>query len=97
MDIGEIKYLEVPAKVLKLSEAIRIGSRIRPQCFGEYYLLGGSCALGAAKEALGVANDAELRRMLGLPYDFPLQHIIHRNDNGQTREQIADWLESKGY
>lgn len=38
---------------LKLSEAIRLGSMMRPQCFEDYYRNGGSCALGAALEAVG--------------------------------------------
>jgi hypothetical protein len=41
---------------MKLSQAIRIGSKIRPQCFGKAFALMaddetvGSCALGAALE-----------------------------------------------
>lgn len=39
---------------MKLSDAIRLGSMIRPQAFGEYYAHGGSCAAGAAFEAVGI-------------------------------------------
>ena len=44
----------VSASPLKLSEAIRLGSMIRPQVIGEFFADGGSCALGAALEAIGV-------------------------------------------
>ena len=44
--------------VMKLSEAIRLGSTLRPQGFGSFFTLtGGSCAVGAAAEALGVKVD----------------------------------------
>jgi hypothetical protein len=39
---------------MKLSEAIRLGAMIRPQAFGEYQVMGRSCALGAAMDALGI-------------------------------------------
>ena len=39
---------------LKLSEAIRLGAMIRPQVHGEVFAAGGSCAVGAALEAIGV-------------------------------------------
>jgi hypothetical protein len=42
----------------KLTDLIRIGAQRRPQCFGAYFSAdGGSCALGAAMEALtGTTN-----------------------------------------
>jgi hypothetical protein len=43
---------EAPAKTLKLSEAIRIGARIRPKCTSALFDEGRSCALGAAYEAV---------------------------------------------
>lgn len=41
---------------MKLSEAIRAGAVLRPQCTNGYYISDGcSCALGAAAEAVGIA------------------------------------------
>lgn len=42
--------------MMKLSEAIRLGATIRPQTHGCFHTPGGrrSCALGAAKEAMGL-------------------------------------------
>ncbi len=42
---------EAPAKTLKLSEAIRIGAKLRPQHHGALFAHGASCAMGAAYEA----------------------------------------------
>ncbi len=42
---------------MRLSEAIRLGATLRPQAFGNYFKDGGSCALGAATEALGFRSD----------------------------------------
>lgn len=41
---------------MKLSEAILLGSKIRPQGFEDYYdyAAGATCALGAAMEAIGI-------------------------------------------
>jgi hypothetical protein len=94
-----------PVKVgtLKLSEAIRVGARIRPQCAIDYFLGGKSCALGAAWEGLGnpydeyeplIAHQVTVR--FSLPDDLA-GSVINMNDNGETRERIADWLESKGF
>lgn len=52
---GEVT--EAPAKILKLSEAMRIGARLRPQGFVEYFTGGGSCAIGAAYEAVTGRTD----------------------------------------
>lgn len=38
---------------IKLSEAIRLGSLLKPQAFGDYYEKDGTCALGAALDAVG--------------------------------------------
>jgi hypothetical protein len=108
MDMKEVAKFETPAKTLKLSEAMRIGARIRPQCTGCFFSEGRSCAIGAAYEA-------RTGRMVAYPASDPVQRefpelfdhpghfselgvaIYRRNDRGDTREQIADWLESKGY
>lgn len=40
---------------MRISEAIRIGSLLRPQAFGAHFSEdGGSCATGAAMEAIGI-------------------------------------------
>lgn len=109
MDIGDIKYLGQPAKVLKLSEAIRIGAKIRPQCTGKFYANGGSCAIGAALEAIGMKGEVEKYRRENGPTDpyhifdkaFPYASALDleigmKSDNG-TREKVADWLQSLGY
>jgi hypothetical protein len=42
---------------IKLSEAIRLGAMLGPQCFSRLFdESGGSCAIGAAIEAVGQAN-----------------------------------------
>lgn len=38
---------------MKLSEAIRLGSMLKPQAFGSYRADGGTCAMGAAIDAIG--------------------------------------------
>ena len=95
-----------PAKVLKLSEAIRIGAKLRSQCTGRMFARGGSCALGAAYEAVfgypgeNVAEGAikKIREHFSIPYfDLVTEVGIERNDAGWSREQIADWLEGQGY
>ena len=92
---------------LKLSEAIRLGSMLKPQgfrCGSARMGARQTCAFGAAQDALG--------RVIG--WDDPLtaivttqvcpscggrQHsnlavVIHLNDDHRwTREQIADWVE----
>ncbi len=45
---------------MRLSEAIRLGAMLKPQAFGDYTDGIGTCALGAANEAIGLsANDDE--------------------------------------
>ena len=92
-----------PAKVLKLSEAIRIGAKIRPQCTYSYFTRGKSCALGAAAEALyGVTektfSTTHINKITSKLSRVVVSEIIERNDDLHwTREQIADWLEGQGY
>lgn len=43
---------------LQLSEAIRLGAMLKPQAFGAVVKNGGSCALGAALEAVGACKSA---------------------------------------
>ncbi len=109
MDESVIRHFE-EQKVgkIKLSEAIRIGARLRPQCRAEFFKDGGSCVIGAALEGAGLywkvmAYKAEKRvwpyhwiREL-FPNTVSDREFFVRNDNGETREQIADWLEEQGF
>lgn len=105
---------QAPVKVgtLKLSEAIRIGAKLRGQCQGSFFEQGRSCAMGAVLEAHGVPYSDDgvwvaaqafailpnlmSRNGNGYCYTPLAKEIYHRNDSGDTREQIADWLERKG-
>ncbi len=89
----------IPTK-LKLSEAIRIGARLRPQCTRTYWHNGGTCAIGAALEATGFPV---FRSTQGICEHIerhwptaPTGDIYRRNDGGESRESIADWLEAQG-
>lgn len=44
-------------RMLKLSEAISLGSMMSPQAFGVAYSMIGSCALGAAFDAIGLHRE----------------------------------------
>lgn len=87
---------------MKLSDAIRIGAAKRPQCQGWYFDGVGTCALGAAYEGLTghpparMNLDSDVTRVL-MRWGYIGSEVVIRNDLGHTREQIADWLESKGY
>ncbi len=89
------------ARKLKLSEAIRIGAAIRPQAMGDFYNEGGSCVLGAAYEAIGKKLRPNswcypaLQKYFGLDVYF-LGRLADRNNDGETRESIADSLEKEG-
>jgi hypothetical protein len=59
---GEVT--ETPAKISRLSEALRIGARLRPQCTNFVFAHGKSCAIGAAYEAVfGYPGDDEVLAM----------------------------------
>ncbi len=101
MDLSEIEKFEAPAKVLKLSEAIRIGARMRPQARHGLFDGVGTCAMGAAAEALGWKPNMGDSNFDTLP-EFVRHHPAYiwaglRNDAGMTRERIADCLEEMGY
>jgi len=93
-------------KISKLSQAIRLGATFRPQCkkafFGKVNGQIGSCAFGAAHEALtGEAKVPRGRMASKIMERFGVSNeigeaIVNRNDAGETREQIADWLEEQG-
>lgn len=95
---------------MRLSEAIRLGSMMKPQCFRGFHRDGGSCAIGAAADAIGISTDRWALRAA-----FPLLAevnvvcpacgrnqmtlhvgmIPHLNDfHNWTRERIADWVET---
>lgn len=104
MDMTQ-KFLEQPkVGTIRLSEAIRIGAKLRGQTrTGHFFHDGKSCALGAALEATGtpyqhfsVGPFSLVNDRFALPFGLDLE-IAERNDQGHmTREQIADWLESQG-
>ena len=94
---------------LKLSEAIRLGAMWRPQAFGVLTDGVGTCAIGAATEAMGLPLDDEMPNPR--EWDFVLKiracpvcitHdpdrlnvVAHLNDDHRwTRERIADWVET---
>jgi hypothetical protein len=69
---------------MKLSEAIRLGSMLKPQAFNELAADGKTCALGAAYEAVGMAIDARWgtqeeiqQRKARIRAEFPL---IYQSD-----------------
>lgn len=104
MDMTEIERFEQQTKRLKLSDAMRIGAKIRPQAKGEYFVDGGSCAIGAAMEAYtgrpiadGAACSAVSVAIGGRINAHITDEIAIRNDRGESRESIANWLESQGY
>lgn len=107
MDLSELERLEQKSGTLKLSQAMRIGAKLRPQCFDTSVSGGKSCALFAAAEALGweyhePAHTYEAIRIIkektGVNYgDSRVPDIVGMNDkNRMTREQIADALEAQG-
>jgi len=107
-EAGEVT--EAPAKVLKLSEAIRVGCQIRKrQCRLAFFREGAgyersSCALGAAWEGWGGSEEDtpatdtdDAPKAFGVPRHV-LMRITYMNDfQNYSREQIADWLEAQGY
>lgn len=91
---------------MKLSEAIRLGSTMKPQAFGSAFKDGGSCALGAAQDAAGekIMQDLDVywsqcqRLWLHCPVcdgrDSVYGIMSHLNDGHRwSRERIADWVE----
>ena len=112
MDESVVKHLE-QQQITKLSQAIREGAKLRPQCTGFTFRDGRSCALGAAYEAafgyptddiyFSGDRDGEMARKLhekfNIPWSFSLPREVgmYMNDAGMTREAIADRLEAIGY
>lgn len=94
---------EAKTKILKPSEAMRIGAAIRPQCARALFMDGKSCANGAIVEAVtgtyGMGYDilrvADWELEVGMTSEL-WDQCARRNNSGETRESIADWLESQG-
>lgn len=98
-------------KVMPLSQAIRLGAMLHPQGFGECFDGVGTCAFGAAREAIGIDPGWPMvtdkwpwmsRYVVGkcpqCGVDAALPSIVsmHLNDGHRwTRERIADWVESE--
>ena len=89
---------------LKLSEAIRLGGLLHPQCFGNYlktdrqWRIVATCALEGATRA-GYHDDVDF---LLTPAECPVCLrieavriiVAHLNDHHRwTREAIADWVQ----
>lgn len=102
-EVGEVQQAPTTEK---LSDAIRRGCKVRPvQCRGTYFNgRDAACALGAAYEGLDchdykgrVSLPTYLSRRLNMP-EAVIAEVIFRNDfDKQSRESIADWLESQGW
>ena len=100
---GEVQ--QAPAKVLKLSEAIRKGCPLV-----EENKLYSGCALAAGyvaktgknledNPAIGGGNSMYLNPVhdaFGVPVKV-LERASLMHSRGATREAVSDWLEAKGY
>jgi hypothetical protein len=93
---------------MKLSEAIRLGSMMKPQAFGATRDGDGSCALGTALDAVGMTAAHYTDVMREWPHTMDIvsnpvhgrqmmlmSAIRELNDCERwTRERIADFVES---
>lgn len=110
MDHSEVKHLpqidHAPAKIEKLSEAIRIGHFMIPETRQSYLQDGCACALGAAAYAMGYRDQSGEGNDL-VPHVIPtmfkdvslrlVREISNLHYNGKmNRLEIADWLEGRG-
>lgn len=90
---------------IKLSAAIRIGARLSGKACGFFVdEIGNTCAQGAALLAVGMLDKDFIKCHRNMEKLWPdanlaiVSEIAARNNNmGQTREEIADWLEAQGY
>lgn len=105
MDMSELDKFEQKVGVLKLSEAIRIGAKLRLKAMRMYCdYMGATCALGAAAHARGWEPRPDTHSYQLYHYlpefksDWKLcESIMDSNDAGWSREEIADEVEAKGY
>ena len=80
---------------MRLSEAIRLGAMLRPQAKGRLFHEGGSCAIGAAYEALGLVKklDDNLDTGCGvsrlMPTVYPWLTSLYRGCPHD--EKCAEW------
>lgn len=92
---------------MRLSEAILLGSTMRPQIRSRYITPDGTCALGAAGEAIGRKEFSGTAASIVWPWldrgtipcpdcngvTFTKWVIQHLNDDHKwTRERIAEWV-----
>jgi len=97
---------------MKLSDAIRIGAKLKAQSPWDKKHVGSSCALGAAGDAVGCTiedggDDRLLEFFPELSTQVPgfeeisagtLRRVVCQlNNAGRTREKIADIVETLGY
>ncbi len=92
----------------RLADYIRTGAKLRPQCKGDYWKevdgVMGTCALGAALEAMGtdVLKATSVPDLGFFMEEFNLSEdlvngVVNKNDTEEmSREEIADWLEKDG-
>src|SRR5258708_6302714 len=103
---GEHVDAVAPTK-LKLSAAIRIGTRKTDQCANYFYKEGffrdKTCVQGAALFALGRLYKFEQFKNHEVMHELwpsisheTFMEIAMRNNAGESRESIADWLEAQG-
>ena len=92
---------------MKLSQAIRIGAKQRPESYGIWWRRsdGAACAITTACKATGLPEDSfpfseELRAHLQdaglMPTEEVYHAILRRNELESPHAEIADWLESIG-
>lgn len=93
---------------MKLSDAIRLGSMMKPQGYRALSSESGTCALGAALDAISQPDSAPCYHwpivddfVVGCPACLGITQtwlgfiIAHLNDDHRwTRERIADWIET---
>ena len=105
MDMIEPLKFWQQKKITKLSEAIRRGAKLRPQCRGAFFANGGSCAFGAAYEAItgttlksGSSDGSPLLGIVPGYISVVRGMVLDMNDHKlMSREAIADKLEAMGY
>ena len=92
---------------MKLSKAIRLGSRKVKECRGQYFLtVGGkvtsACAVGTALIGVGNVHDdfalvgKLFKKYFGDEKGVSEGDIVFRHNNGESRESIAASLERMG-